>query len=211
MNSKNIIPIPRDKVTCTCFKCLKETINLNRIDIPEMGYGGGFDGFGTTLYLCNDCYEASGSELWSMEEKQLGEYFSEYVHDDEMWEYINNLPLQSQELVCNTLPTGFNADYTMEPQDWIDYELDELPYEKCKEYGVYAPEEINAYKERYPKCKHVYNQIFSDGSKSSSCYMKSCTWGEYGGAIGLNPSTKCYKCQYFEERTEPIKDVNIDE
>lgn len=207
MNSKNIIAISREKIDCTCMKCLKEKDSLKVIIISEMGYGSAFDGSGTKVVLCEDCYKESGPDIWSMETREFDEYCEEYLHEDEMLEFIDGLPLQSEELVWNEFEHGWNADHHMDPQDWIDYRLDELPYEKCKMYGLYAPEEIKAYKERYPKCEYVYNTVWNDGSKGSHCAMQPCTFGEYGGQIGLNYSTHCYKCSHFKERITPIKDV----
>lgn len=211
MNSKNIIAISKDKTKCICMKCLKESRLLKEIDIPEMGYGSAFDGTGTKVILCKDCYIKSNSSIWSMETRKFDEYCEEYLHEDEMLDYISQLPLQSQELVFNEFKHGWNTNYSMEAQDWIDYRLNELPHEKCKEYGLYSPEEINAYKERYPKCEYVYNTVWNDGSKSSHCAMRTCTSGEYGGQIGINYSTECYKCPYFKERITPIKDIKGEE
>lgn len=211
MNSKNIVAIPRDKIECTCMKCLRENRLLKEIDIPEMGYGSAFDGSGTKVILCEQCYIESNPNIWSMETKEFDEYCEEYLHEEEMLDYLRQLPLQSQELVFNEFENGWSANYGMEAQDWIDYKLNELSYEKCKEYGLYSPEEINAYKERYPKCEYVYNTVWNDGSKGSHCAMRTYASGEYGGGIGLNYSTECYKCHYFTERTTPIKDIKGEE
>lgn len=184
MNSKGIVAIPRDKANCYCMNCLKETSDLKNITICEMGYGSAFDGAGTKINLCNECYEKSNPEIWSMEVKRT-DYYEEYLHEKEMLDYIEKLPLQCRELIYNEFEYGWDANYTMEPQDWIDYQLDELPYEKCKQYGLYAPEEIRAYEERYPKCEYVYNRVWRDGSKGSSCAMQNCTSGEYGGKLDV--------------------------
>ena len=106
-----------------CWKCLKvhNKDQIHVIDIPEMGYGGAFDGCGTELHLCDKCYQESVEEhdgIWGMDELTEG-IFESYVHEKEMVDYINNMPLQGQQLLWNEFAHGFFAD-TMEPQDWID-------------------------------------------------------------------------------------------
>lgn len=206
MNSKKIVNITKDKIECTCMKCLKEFPTLRKITISELGYGSSFDGTNTEVHLCEDCYKQSNPSIWSMEVHRQ-DYCEEYVHEDEMLKYIEELPIQSKELVWNTLASGWNSDMKLDAQDWIDYELDELPHEKCKTYGLYSVEEIKAYKERFPKCEYVYNTVWEDGSKGSHCAMQPCTHGEYGGTVGLNYSTYCYECRYYKERVTPIRDI----
>ena len=191
MNSKNIVPIEKDKILCTCMKCLKEgkKEDMHIIHIPEMGYGSGFDGFDTLVILCDDCYKESTKDiphLWDMEEKtrivvykendhltdeereanktstktyaedylvpidmqndviyteDCENHFDEYKYEDEMFAYIRSLPLQSQELVYNRLDRGLFSRGGHDPQDWIDYYLNELSPEKCKKnYWVYRGE-----------------------------------------------------------------------
>lgn len=82
-------------------------------------------------------------------------YDDSYLYDNEMSSYLHNLPLESRELVFNRNSYGACADCNMKPQDYIDYELDELPHNKCKQYCMYSPQERAAYKERFPNCECV--------------------------------------------------------
>lgn len=193
-----------------CFNCLKETeeTNLNKIYFPEMGYGGGFDGWSTRINLCEDCMKLTNSDWWKLKEKPLKESgvwsdFYEYEYEDEIFKFVNQMPLLGQELFWNRYSTD---NYQMESQDWIDYELKILPHEKCKEYGCYSHQEIEAYETRFPICQHPANRIWKDGSKG--CWCPFGASGEYGQKCGLNISDKCYQCKYFTERTTPIKDIN---
>ncbi len=138
MNSRNIVAIKNEN---TCMCCLKEKTDLTTIIIPEMGYGSAFDGESTKLHLCRSCYQHSNPKIWSLEiiteADEDGDILSEeYIHEKEIIDYIENLPIQSKELIWNRYNEGFNADHKMKPQDWIDYYLNELTYEKCKEYGI---------------------------------------------------------------------------
>ena len=199
-----------------CWKCLQpfDKSQIHNINIPEMEYGSAFDGEGTKLQLCEECYQESNPEIWSMEELkdidedrfQLGE---EYVHEKEMREYIEKLPLQGKQFVWNEFNYGWNADHKMQAQDWIDYRLDILPHDKCKEYGYYSPEERQAYKERFPTCQYPVNIIYNDNSKGCKCPFG--VHGKYGQKCNEQSYEGCYKCQYYKERTKSIIDVSDDE
>lgn len=209
MNSKGIIAIPQEKIGHICFNCLTETDNLHKISIPAMGYGSSFDNLSTEVHLCDKCYKESNPEIWSMEEVS-NEYYQEYVHEEEMLDYIKKLPLQSQEFVWNIFAYGACADNSMESQDWIDYELDELPHDKCKEYGYYSPEEKIAYKERFPTCDKVYKEVYGDGS--AGCWCKNGANGNADGICGDNISDKCYMCKDYIPRKDAIRVINqVDE
>ena len=219
MNSKNILPIKNE---CTCMKCLKEFKDKDLIDIeiPELGYGSDFDGINTKLILCKDCFEKSNPQIWNLKVKQqwaseFPDYQNiendfvicqEYEHEKEMLEYIEDLPLQSKELVWNTFSSGWLSDYKLNSQDWIDFELDELPHEKCKEYGLISPEEIKAYKTRFPSCEWVYNQIYSDNSHCSKCPYHA--FGKFGQIPNVQVSQECYGCQLYKPRETELKTIN---
>ena len=94
----------------------------------------------------------------------------------------------------------------MDAQDWIDYKLNILTHEKCKEYGLYSPQEKQAYKERFPICQHPVNVIFEDESKG--CWCPFGAYGEYGQKTGRNLYDGCYECKYFEKRRTPIKYIS---
>ena len=193
-----------------CWKCLKKHEKINIIQFEELGYGSGFDGFATEIHLCEDCYKESGGILNPRiieEDDERGNIgYIHYENEDKIFEYFSNLPLVSQQFVYNEFDKGFDAR-TMEPQDWLDYQQGILPYEKAKEYGLYAHEEVNAYRERFPICQHPVNKLYNDGSKG--CWCPFGAHGEYGQKDSeYNISAECYKCQYFKERTSPIKDVH---
>lgn len=218
MNSKNIIPIKHKN--CTCMKCLKEfkQKELVIIDIPELGYGSAFDGTTTKLILCEQCYEKSNPIIWNKEvtEHFASEYFNdipdkdyvytqEYFYENEILTYINNLPIQSQELIWNTFATGWNSDYKMKAQDWIDYELNELDYKNCKKYGLISKEEKDAYVNRFPNCEWVVNQVFEDKSINSKCPYYAYGTKDQGLSDKISP--ECFQCKYYKKRTNNIATI----
>lgn len=202
-----------------CWNCLQDKSNIQIIKIHEMGYGSKFDGKSTEIHLCDECYQESikdDTDLWSMEEiqcewdKEDNNGFTEYKHEDKMIQYINNLPIQGKQFVQNEFANGWNAGWLMSAQDWIDYQLDMLSHDKCKEYMLYSPEEINAYKERFPTCQYPTNKIYSENSKSCWCPFDAS--GGYGQKCDDNNiSCECYECQFYTKRTTPIKDINKDD
>lgn len=194
----------------TCCNCLKET-KVHKIQIGDMGYGSGFDSWSTQINLCDDCINQTNPEWWKLKTKIAFEMggcnFEEYEFEDEIFNFINQMPLAGQELFWNRYKNGDR--YPMEPQEWIDYELDILPHEKCKEYGMYSPQEREAYKDRFPKCKHIKLKVYNDGSSHTMCFRNA--FGEKDGSCNKhNISNECYMCDSFEERTEDIKTVYVD-
>jgi len=190
-----------------CFNCLqeKEETELNKIHIPTMGYGSSFDNFSTCLNLCPDCIKLTNPEWWKLEKiNNEEEYGSYYKYEKEIFEFVNQMPIEGQELFYARYSYGACADY-MSGQDWIDYELGILPHEKCKEYSCYSPQEINAYHERFSICQHPVNRIFNNESKG--CYCPFGASGKYEQECDVNNSNECYKCQYFTERTTPIREI----
>ena len=79
----------------------------------------------------------------------------------------SELPLESQELVYNSFIEG--TSYHMKPQDWIDYRLGVLPHDKCKEYGLYSPDEKKAYYNRFPMCQYPVQIVYDDSTKGCRC------------------------------------------
>jgi hypothetical protein len=201
MNNK-VIQNPEN----VCFNCLKET-TVHKIDIPALGWGSSFDNFSTRINLCNDCYNLTNPNWWNLNiiKAEIDWHGEHYEYENEILNFVKQMPLAGQELFYNRYAYGANADYYMEAQDWIDYELGILPHEKCKEYGLYSPQEIQAYKERFPICQHPVNIIYEDGSKG--CWCPFGAYGEYGQKIGLNICDECYQCDYFTQRTTSIKDI----
>lgn len=196
---------------CLCWKCLESKNNIKVIKIPGLGYGSTFDEFYTEIHLCEDCYNDSNTDLWNLNIVSttiLGETFDEYENEDELWEYIDNLPIQGRQFVMNEFSDGAGACYTLEPQDWIDYKLGILPHDKCKEYGLYSCEEIKAYEERFPICEHPVNIVYKDGSVGCRC-----PYGAFGNKdqeLSRNISEECYQCDFFKKRTSERKTVYDD-
>lgn len=202
MNTKGITAIDPDSATHLCMKCLCRDKPVRTISISALGYGSGFDGISTKIQLCDSCYAESNPEIWSLE--IVGEdYSEEYKHEADMFRYIGSLPLESQELVRNTYETGYGASYIMDAQDWIDYQLNELPHDKCKEYGLYSSEEIAAYKERFFTCEYPYTRSYNDGSEGGWCALH--------GAHENHVSCECYECADYKVRCSPrrtVKDID---
>lgn len=194
-----------------CWNCLKRNKDITVIKITELGYGSYFDGCSTEIHLCKECYEKS-KDLWKLDIITDENGFEMYSNEEKMFDFIDKMPLEGRQFVRNEFESGWNSR-PMEPQDWIDYELGILSYEKCKDYGLYAPEEINAYRERFPKCGYPALRVFSDGSKSTWC-----PFGAYGASgtenqeAGINISDECYQCTHYKERMKPIQicDENAD-
>ena len=128
MYNNKAIENPED----VCFNCLKET-KVNKIHIGAMGYGSGFDGWSTRINLCTDCMKLTNSKWWELREKQCdwdkedNHGFYEYEYENEIFDFVRNMSVEGRELFNNRYSTD---NYQMEPQDWIDYELDILPHEK---------------------------------------------------------------------------------
>lgn len=226
MNSKGIVAIK--DTTNLCYKCLQKKDKVREIHIGSSGYGSCFDNMSTSLQLCDECYTESTKDkpIWDMEtvygqmhfnqytkkkdypkEKIVDEFIDRrYRYDDEMSEYLHNLPLEGRELVYNRNAYGACANYNMKPQDWIDFKLDELPHKKCKQYGFYSPQEIAAYKERFPNCACVVIDKYKDGSQGSSCPRRA--HGDKDGNIGLNIYSQCYMCSQYKPREGDIKVID---
>jgi len=194
-----------DNPDYTCYKCLKKFNDeqLNIIHIPSMGWGSRFDNWSTEIHLCNECIKETNPEWWKLEEV-VGEDDwggSWYKYEDDIFSFVNSLPLEGQELFWNRYST---YNYCMEAQDWIDYKLDILPHEKCKEYGMYSPEERKAYEERFPNCDKVKIVVYSDGSQGSRCPF-GAFGNKDGTAEGHQTQDECYDCALFENRKGEIE------
>ena len=192
-----------------CWNCLQTKDNIRKIEIPELGYGSGFDGAGTEIHLCEECFQKSNPEIWTLETVKGVEYMEEYKHEKEMFEYFEQMPLLGKQFVLNEYQTGWNTSYKLDPQDWIDYEEKTISHERCKELGLYSHEEIDAYRKRFPICQYPVNKHYEDGS--CGCWCPFGAYGEEGQKAGLNISDKCYQCEHFKERTIPLKDIKAED
>lgn len=192
----------------TCMNCLGELNGGISKNINGLGYGSNFDNLSTRIQLCESCYQENPN-IWGFKEVDIsssmglndGELFA-YEFEDEIIDYIDNMPLAGQELFWNRFASRGLYE-VMNPQDWIDYKLNILPHDKCKEYGLYSPDEIKAYKERFPVCKHVYTEKHSDGSSSTKCIKG--VYGNLDSNDGFYIDDKCYNCSIFA-----IKETNSD-
>ena len=200
MNSKNIKAL--DYSANLCFKCLKEydVCNMTTIHILDQGYGSIFDGFNSKLQLCPECYNKCDTSMWSMEIQtdEKDNSYKRYKHEEDIIKYIDKLPIEGKELFLNRVAWG-NSVFSMNSQDWIDYNLKELPHDKCKEYGLISHDEKLAYEEKFPKCKYPVNMTFSDGSKT--CYCPMGSYGKYGQEVDYTLYMHCYNCPQFKERS----------
>jgi hypothetical protein len=197
----------------TCCSCLKEG-KVRNIHIGALGWGSSFDNFSTQINLCDECFQLTNQDWWKLKvcgnHDENGQYDMSgewYEYEDEIFKFVKQMPLAGQELFYNRYAYGACASINWEPQDWIDYRLDILPHEKCKEYCCYSPQEKKAYADRFPNCKHVEIKVYSDKSKGSYCWRNA--FGDSEGNCGLNYSDRCYLCNYFEERNEEIKVVDM--
>lgn len=183
-----------------CMKC-QEREYTHIYNIPNRGYGSIIaDGYGTHFQLCDDCHEDK-FDLWVGEQPEMiDEYCEDYKYEQNILDFINELSLESQELFFNSFDR--EGAYEMDAQDWIDYKLNILPHEKCKEYGLYSYEEKQAYKERFPTCGQVYLQVYED--ESSSC---KCNNGAYGNKDGTcnHIWTGCYLCSAYSPKESVMR------
>lgn len=203
MNSKGITAL---KDTTVCMQCLKKKAT-HTYSIYGRGYGSNYDNFNSKFQLCDDCAKDE-YKTWADEESHWeGEMFcgEVYKYEGNISALLKSFPLEAKELFYNRFATGANAD-TMKPQDWIDFELNELSYKKCKKYGLISPQERVAYIERFPNCSCVVINKYRDGSQGSSCpYMAH---GDKNGNVGLNISCECYMCSHYKPREGDIKIID---
>ena len=199
MNSKGIVAIKDETI---CMKCLKNKAT-HTYYITYRGYGSSFDDMDTKFQCCDECDRPEYDE-WFNEKEVMDDYVETYQYEDKIWDLIRSLPLESQELFENKFD---NRGWQMDSQDWIDYELDELPHEKCKEYGLYSSKDIEAYNSKFTTCEYVANVTWDDNSKSSWCPFGAS--GNYDQKIDEcgNLSDKCTDCRFYKKRETPIKEI----
>lgn len=201
MNSKGIKAIEDVNI---CMKCLKNKAT-HTYTIYGRGYGSSFDMSDTKFQCCDECNRPEYYE-WFNETEVMDGYVETYQNEDNILELIKSLPLESQELFENRFDVGSDG-WRMESQDWIDYQLNELPHERCKEYGLYSPKDIEAYYTKFTNCEHVANIIWNDNSRASWCPFGAS--GDYGQKIDEcgNLSDECTDCKYYKLREIKIKEV----
>lgn len=182
-----------------CFKCLQNKEHINKYELSYRGYGSSFDNVNTKLQLCDECND-SRLEEWFGENPEIDDYFEEYKYEDNIFDFVNELPIQGRELFYNSC----SNDSCLESQDWIDIELEIAPDNTYKKYGMYSPSEKKAYKDRFPTCENVYRKVYSDGS--SHC---KCDFGAYGeidgSAENYNIYKECYYCKRYKKKESAMR------
>jgi len=129
------------------------------------------------------------------------------ICDDCLMKLINTFSWEAQARIHNSGSNLYGTD-----EQWIRLHKNEMTDEEKEELGYYSNREIEAYQERFPKCKHVTINKYIDGSSNSSCF-KGSFGDENGDVYDLNPSDNCFGCKHFEERleNEDIKTVTYKE
>lgn len=189
------------------MKCLKKKAT-HTYTIYGRGYGSIFDNFNSHFHLCDDCAKEEYQE-WTDEHGEWDDdnfCGEQYQYEENISNLINSFPLEGQELFYNRFADGACADYNMESQDWIDYKLNELSYEKCKQYEILSPQEITAYEERFPNCECVCIEKYSDGSQGSHCPYGA--FGDENGNVGSNIADECYMCDCYKPREGDIQIID---
>lgn len=111
-----------------CMNC-GTTVDVEGIDILPLKYGSRFDGWGTRVFLCGKCLNASPfASIVAVENKELSdnsdaveEDLLEYKNEDEMFDYIESLSLESQERFFNS--NAYGEFYTkLTPEAWLKAE-----------------------------------------------------------------------------------------
>lgn len=209
--SQKIEPIKN--VNDICFKCLQKKEEIIKIPLYPLGYESFFDNWGTEIHLCKDCINSCiNPSIWDISSGTLrtvkkaiaytdGNSTIEtlyYSHEDEIVDYINQLPIQSQELIFNRFAWG-SSIVPMKPQDWIDYQLGTLSHENSKKYGLISLDELKAYHKRFPVCKYVRILTELDKPIYSSCPF-GCEGNVDGKCSDIVPPINCYNCEFFKEK-----------
>lgn len=110
----------------TCMNCLGELKGGIKKTIDMMGYGSIFDNYSTKIHLCGRCYEDS-PDIWGLNVVDVssewggspGDFFA-YEYEEEIYEYVSNMPIEGRELFWNRLGSG-GSHFPMDPDEWIDW------------------------------------------------------------------------------------------
>ena len=180
-----------------CWNCLRKHQHINRIEVPELGFWSIFDGYTIEIHLCDDCLLCSKPGLWSLKTERVGKHGGyHYVYEAEMFGYIDRMPMVGKQFVLNEFAHDVDRP-PIPPQDWLDYRMKTLPYERAKALGLLSNEEIIAYRKRFPKC---VQPILMDGPEDDN--ETCCPYGAKGDA-DQNPvwpaCAECYQCRKYVE------------
>lgn len=127
MNTLGITPLPDD----VCMICQQRpATKAYTFDRPR-GHGSCFDGETGVLLCCRQCDDAKFAK-WFYERPTKSEWGEHYRFELELFEFLEALPVNSQERFWNHATPG---GCQMDSQDWIDLHLGELSEEKRKEFG----------------------------------------------------------------------------
>lgn len=85
-----------------CFNCLNKFNELNIIKINSLEYGSHFDMLDAEIHLCDECKSKTNPEWWKFEIIKQ-DYSEEYRYEEEIIEYINQLPKEGRELYSDML------------------------------------------------------------------------------------------------------------
>ncbi|MGL5711101.1 MAG: hypothetical protein ACRCW9_09725 [Cetobacterium sp.] len=179
-----------------CICCGKQLYKEEFYELKRRGYGSIFDSLKTKFKICKTC-KPKDLELWLNEVPEQKGYSEDYKLEDELYDFIETLPVQGQELFYNKN----SNEYRLSPTEWILFEKGILSHDSCKDLGIYSPAEHFYYRERFPKCRNVSIKIHSDGSKSAVCHK-----GAYGKVnknnkqeASVNTSCLCMKCDSYKK------------
>lgn len=191
MNSKGIVARGEDGL---CDKCLKNNASHTYKIDRTRGYGSIYDESTISLDLCDTCNKVEYKKWFEETSRTHGHCKEEYEYEKDIKNLLDSLPLESRQKVWE------DDSYTqLPPQMWIDYELNELSHELCKEYGYHSPEERLAYSERFPHCDKVKITVWGDCTKSSGC-DHGAHGDETGNCDKHNTCEECFRCVSFTPR-----------
>lgn len=110
-----------------CLNCLKRKENIKTIKIEPLAYGSLFDEWGTTIYLCEDCYNNAPENLKKLttildeDLKDLGHECLQYKGENLIYSYIESLPIEGQEVVFNRNKIDILfPENPVNPRVWIE-------------------------------------------------------------------------------------------
>lgn len=118
--------IKNEDIGKICLCCLKRTNNLHKIKIEPLDYGSYFDGWGTELDLCDDCYNSAPEALKNLkiesdeEFLKLGYDCKKYFGENEIFDFLESLNLLGLEVVFNRNKTDILFPTPkIDPEVWI--------------------------------------------------------------------------------------------
>lgn len=110
-----------------CLNCLKKKKNIKSIKIEPLSYGSLFDEWGTTIYLCEECYNQAPENLKNLttvldeDLKELGHECWQYKGENLIYSYLESLPIEGQEVVFNRNKIDILfPENLVNPVVWID-------------------------------------------------------------------------------------------